>query len=98
MQDDRLFISQGTLRIVLYDNRSDSPTYKLLNEIFLSEHNRSLIMIPRGVYHAIQNVGDVDALFINLPTRPYDHADPDKYRVPLDTDQIPFSFEDRPGW
>ena len=31
-------------------------------------------------------------------TKPYDHANPDKYRLPLDTDQIPYRFEDVSGW
>lgn len=97
-QDDRLFVSQGTVRIVLYDNREDSPTYKMVNELFLSEVNRGLVFIPRGVYHAIQNVGHTDALFINMPTKPYNHAEPDKYRLPLENDLIPYRFDFRPGW
>lgn len=97
-QDDRLFISQGTLRIVLYDDRADSPTYKMLNELFLSDLNRGLVFIPRGVYHAIQNVGHTDALFINMPTRAYNHANPDKYRLPLENDVIPYRFDNRAGY
>jgi dTDP-4-dehydrorhamnose 3,5-epimerase len=91
-QEDRLFVGQGTLKIVLYDDRADSPTYHLLNEIYLSEHNRGLIRIPRGVYHALQNVGITDVLFVNFPTQPYQHADPDKYRLPLNNDLIPYDF------
>jgi dTDP-4-dehydrorhamnose 3,5-epimerase len=97
LQDDRIFFSQGTMRIVLYDDRPESPTYKMLNELFIGEHNRALLRIPFGVYHAVQNVGDTDALFINAPTRPYNHADPDKYRLPLNNDLIPYRFdENRP--
>jgi dTDP-4-dehydrorhamnose 3,5-epimerase len=96
--DDRLFISQGILKIVLYDDRAESPTYQALNEIYLGEHNRAMLRIPRGVFHAIQNVGHTDALFINMPTSPYNHAYPDKYRLPLDTDLIPYRFENKPGW
>jgi dTDP-4-dehydrorhamnose 3,5-epimerase len=92
-QDDRLFFSLGTVKIVLYDDRPGSPTHKMLNEIHLGEHNRGLITIPRGVYHALENVGETDVLFINMPTRPYKHADPDKYRLPLDTDLIPYRFD-----
>ena len=29
---------------------------------------------------------------VNMPTVAYDHGDPDKHRLPLDTDKIPFSF------
>jgi dTDP-4-dehydrorhamnose 3,5-epimerase len=98
LQDDRLFVSLGTLRIVLYDARDDSSTYGTINEIFLGERNRAMIIIPRGVYHAVHNVGDTDAWFVNLPTRPYDHANPDKYRLPLDTDLIPFRFDEKLGY
>jgi dTDP-4-dehydrorhamnose 3,5-epimerase len=97
LQDDRLFVSLGTFRFVLYDARAGSPTQGAINEIFLSERNRAMIIIPRGVYHALQNVGKTDAYFINLPTRAYDHSDPDKYRLPLDTDLIPYRFAEELG-
>ena len=96
-QVDRLFVSQGTLKIVLYDDRADSPTYRMLNEIYLSEHNRGLIRIPQGVYHAVQNVELTDALFVNFPTRPYQHANPDKYRLPLNNSLIPYNFPTAQG-
>ena len=34
----------------------------------------------------------------NFPTVPYDHADPDKYRLPVDSPLIPYSFDGTPGW
>lgn len=91
-QDDRSFVSHGTIQIVLYDARPDSPTHGLLNELCFSEHNRALFTIPAGVWHALRNVGDKDALFVNMPTRAYDHADPDKFRLPLDNDVIPYRW------
>ena len=39
-----------------------------------------------------------DVIVINCPTMPYDHADPDKYRLPLDTDRIPYRFPAAHGW
>ncbi|RBP39653.1 dTDP-4-dehydrorhamnose 3,5-epimerase [Roseimicrobium gellanilyticum] len=92
LQDDRLFLSQGTMKAVLFDDRESSPTYGLVNEVFLDQHNRGLLVIPAGVYHAIQNVGSDDLLFFNMPTRPYNHTDPDKYRLPLNNDRIPYRF------
>jgi dTDP-4-dehydrorhamnose 3,5-epimerase len=98
-QDDRIFALQGTVKFVLYDDRPASPTYKMLNTIFLSDQNRGLITYPRGVYHALQNIGETTARLINLPTAPYNHAEPDKYRLPFDTDYIPYRFDDpRLGW
>jgi dTDP-4-dehydrorhamnose 3,5-epimerase len=96
-QDDRLFISLGTVKIVLYDDRAASPTRGMINEIYLGEHNRALITIPHGVYHALQNVGLTDAYFVNLPTRAFNHAQPDKHRLPVGTDQIPYRFDELPG-
>jgi dTDP-4-dehydrorhamnose 3,5-epimerase len=89
---DRTFVSQGTIKFVLYDDRPESPTYKMLNVHYLSEYERGFISIPAGVFHALENVGETDALFINMPTKGYDHADPDKHRLPLENDVIPYSF------
>jgi dTDP-4-dehydrorhamnose 3,5-epimerase len=97
LHDDRIFISQGEVQVVLYDDRSASPTHGLINEIFRSSLDRDLMVIPAGVYHAHRNVGSTDALFVSMPTRPYNHGDPDVYRLPIDNDVIPYRFTDTPG-
>ena len=97
LQDDRLFFLGGVIRIALFDDRPDSPTYHMLNVFVMSERNRGLVIIPKGVFHALKNIGTDDASFVNLPTRPYNHADPDKYRLPVKNDLIPFAFEDASG-
>lgn len=89
-QNDRLFAYSGVLRIVLYDARTDSETFGRLNLFHLGEHDRALLSIPAGVYHAVQNVCDHVASFINLPSQPYQHDDPDKFRLPLENDVIPY--------
>ncbi|MEK6374895.1 MAG: dTDP-4-dehydrorhamnose 3,5-epimerase family protein [Acidobacteriota bacterium] len=98
LQEDRIAVISGFLRWALYDNRPESPTYKKLNVFTLSERNRTLFTIPRNVIHAAQNVGTTEAVFINYPTRPYDHANPDKHRISHDDPSIPFRFDDPPGW
>jgi dTDP-4-dehydrorhamnose 3,5-epimerase len=91
-QEDRLFVSRGRLRFGLFDDRPESPTHRQLSVFTISDRRRALVVIPRGVYHGIENVGTDEAFYLNLPTRPYDHADPDKYRLPLENDLIPFAF------
>jgi dTDP-4-dehydrorhamnose 3,5-epimerase len=54
--------------------------------------------IPAGIWHANRNLGSKDVVVVNFPTIPYDHAAPDKYRLSLDTDQIPYKFENTAGW
>lgn len=91
-QDDRLFVQRGRLRFGLYDDRRESPTHKALNVFTVSERHRALVVIPRGVFHGIENVGVDEAIYLNMPTRAYDHADPDKHRLPVENDLIPFAF------
>ncbi len=89
-QNDRLFAFAGVLRIVLYDARSDSDTYGRVKVFHFGAHDRALVSIPAGVYHAVKNVGDQEGAFVNLPSQPYRHENPDKYRLPLDNDVIPY--------
>lgn len=91
-QDDRIFALNGTCLWAFFDNRPDSPTYRNFFTRFFSPKSRALFVIPRGVYHGVKNIGTDEAQFINLPTRPYNRKDPDKYRLPLKNDLIPFDF------
>jgi dTDP-4-dehydrorhamnose 3,5-epimerase len=92
-QVDRYFFCSGTVKLVLYDDRADSPTHGMVNELYFSEFNRSLVLVPPGVYHAVHNVGTTEALMFNIPSEPYHHDDPDKYLLPLENDLIPYTFD-----
>ena len=96
---DRYFLLQGEMELVLYDPRPGSATYGKVSRMVLSERNRGIVNVPRNVWHADHNIGTSDAVVVNFPTRPYDHADPDKYRLPLDTPLIPHTFPSgTTGW
>lgn len=90
--EDRLFFARGSVRVVLYDEREGSATRGMVNELFFDEHNRALLRIPTGVWHAVTNLGTEDSMMINHPSRPYDHGDPDKWDLPLDTPNIPYEL------
>lgn len=92
--DDRYCLLYGEMALLLYDVRPDSTTCGELCRIVLHERDRCLVTIPRNVWHADHNIGDRDLVFVNFPTVAYDHANPDKYRLPLDTDLIPYRFPD----
>lgn len=91
--EDRYAILQGEMALVLFDPRPDSATFGEVCRIILSEHHRRLVNVPKFVWHADHNIGDKDVVVVNYPTIPYDHANPDKYRLPIGTDLIPYSFE-----
>jgi dTDP-4-dehydrorhamnose 3,5-epimerase len=96
--EDRYALLNGTMELVLFDPRPDSPTCGEICKIVLSEHQRMLVNVPRNVWHADHNIGTTDVVVVNFPTIPYDHTNPDKYRLPIDTDLIPYSFGDAKGW
>jgi dTDP-4-dehydrorhamnose 3,5-epimerase len=98
LHEDRYFTLFGEMETVLYDVRPDSPTCGLVSSVILSEYDRRLVNIPAGIWHANRNIGTKDAVVVNFPTRPYEHEDPDKYRLPIDTDQIPYKFQGAHGW
>jgi dTDP-4-dehydrorhamnose 3,5-epimerase len=94
-QSDRSVVLFGRLRWVLYDGRPGSRTLGVLQTLTFTERNRHLVVVPAGVWHAVENVGSGEAAFVNLPTLAYQHEDPDKFRLPLDTSEIPFRFPSR---
>jgi dTDP-4-dehydrorhamnose 3,5-epimerase len=94
--EDRYAFLDGELELAFYDARESSPTFGEQSRLFLSQLHRRLLVIPRGVWHAERNAGQCDVRVVNFPTIPYDHANPDKYRLPLDTDELPVRLG--PGW
>lgn len=96
--EDRYFVLQGEMELVLYDPRPESPTRGEVCRLVLSEHNRQIVNVPRNVWHADHNIGSKDVVVVNFPTMAYDHANPDKYRLPIDTPLIPYSFAGARGW
>ncbi len=90
--EDRYALVEGEMEVVMFDPRPGSPTEGEVCRVVLSELDRSLLVVPRHVWHADRNIGGKDARVVNFPTIPYDHAAPDKLRLPLDTPLIPHRF------
>ncbi len=95
---DRYFLLVGRIEVVLYDVRPESPTVGRISRIAMSEFDRGILKIPQFIWHATRNIGEAEAVFVNFPTMQFNHANPDKYRLPIDTPLIPFSFGTTPGW
>jgi len=95
LQSDRFYVISGFLKVVLFDPRAGSPTKGMINELFITERDRSLLVIPPLVVHAVENIGTIDCFQLNLPTVAYNHVTPDKYRVPPDA--VPYQFGRKAG-
>lgn len=88
-KSDRYHLALGEILLFLYDDRSGSSTRGMVNKLFLSERRQRDVFIPAGLWHLSLNVGQSDAVLINLPTTRYNPESPDRYHLPFDTDQIP---------
>jgi dTDP-4-dehydrorhamnose 3,5-epimerase len=95
LQTDHFVCVKGMAKVVLYDRREDSPTHGEVNEFFMGERNPILLVIPKGVLHGMKGVGTETAMIINLPTHPYDHQDPDEFRVDPHDNDIPYDWGQR---
>ena len=87
---DRLFASTGSLLIVLFDARQDSPTYLQVNEFRCGFARPGLITVPPKVWHGVCNIGPEPTTLINMVDRAYSYENPDHWRVPFDSKAIPY--------
>ena len=93
IQTDHFFCLKGTARLALYDSREDSTTKGLINEFVVGEDSPLLVVIPNLVYHGFKTISKDESIMINIPTEPYDHDNPDEYRLdPYDND-IPYDWK-----
>ena len=95
LQFDRLAFANGRFEIALFDIRPGSPTLNQLAVFILGRENPALLRIPPLVVHGVCNTGSETATFINMPTRAYDPAAPDKCRLSKDDPRIPYVFNAR---
>jgi dTDP-4-dehydrorhamnose 3,5-epimerase len=91
-QDDHVVCIRGCIKLVLYDDRTDSPTRGEVQELFPGEAQPVLVRIPRGVWHGWKGVGTEEAFIVNCPTEPYNYAAPDEMRRPWDDPEIPYDW------
>ena len=79
-QHDRLLFTLGDFEVRLLDIRPDSATRGELMVLQLGADMQCRLTIPPFVAHSVRNRGDIAAAFVNMPTRIYDPANPDKFR------------------
>jgi dTDP-4-dehydrorhamnose 3,5-epimerase len=83
----------GRIKLVLYDERPDSPSKGELLELFLGPDNYALVVIPPGVWNGFKGMNDPWAVVANCATRPHDPSRSD--RLDPFTNHIPYQWEVR---
>jgi len=81
---DYFFISNGSAKFVLVDDRAGSSTKGEMNTFILTERNPSLLVVPAGVYHGWMSLKD-DTQMVSIANEPYDVKNPDEKRIPPDS-------------
>ncbi len=79
----------GMVKLVCYDDRHDSPTRGVVQELHVGELQYVLVTIPPGVWNGFKGVGSTPALVANCATEPHDpdeieRLDPVGGRIPYD--------------
>ena len=93
---DRLFVVKGLVRLAVFDGRDGSPTQGVVNDLLVSEMSPGLLVVPPNLYHGWKNIGEDEAVIINMPEKLYDYASPDALDLPWDgaraRELIPFQW------
>jgi dTDP-4-dehydrorhamnose 3,5-epimerase len=65
------FLGPSNFKFRMWDNRPDSATYGHVMTMIVGADDPKAVVVPKGVVHAYQNVGDTDGIVINCPNRLY---------------------------
>jgi dTDP-4-dehydrorhamnose 3,5-epimerase len=83
-------VISGRAKLVLCDQRPESPTRGEIQEIFLGEDNYVLVQIPPGIANGYKAYGDKMVILANAATEPHD---PDEMlRMDPFTSEIPYDW------
>jgi dTDP-4-dehydrorhamnose 3,5-epimerase len=96
-QSDYFACVEGTALLVLYDNREASPTCGEVQELILdappcTRAEPLLVKIPPLVLHGFTALDCAEARIINVPTLPYRYTNPDEFRYPWNSPEIPYTW------
>lgn len=83
----RYAVVSGIIKLVLYDDRSDSATRGKIMEIIVSRKNYKLIIIPPNIWNAFQGLSKQPAIVANCADLTHDpeeiiRIDPRNPRIP----------------
>lgn len=71
-QTQHFAVPMGEIKLVLYDDRQDSPTIGQIQEIEIGTQNYQLVRIPAQVWYAFKAVGHERAMVANCTDLPHD--------------------------
>lgn len=88
---------KGKMKLVLFDERENSPTKGKVQEIIMGFEKPKIVKIPPFVWHGFECADDEQVMAINVKTLPYDHENPDKVRIDFNDPKIPYTWNSKKG-
>lgn len=83
----------GRIKLVIYDDRQDSPTHGAIMEQFLGPDHYALVQIPPGLWNGFKGMSDPHAIIANCCTHAHDPIANRSDRIdPLNND-IPYDWD-----
>lgn len=92
-QTDNIACVKGMVQLALFDGRDESETKNEVNDFVIGEKNPLLVKVPPRVWHGFKAISEEYALVVNVPTELYNYKEPDEYRLPPNTDKIPYDWK-----
>jgi len=87
-------VVSGMVKLVLYDERPDSPTGGRIQELFIGEDNYVLVKVPPGVWNGFEGLGVKEAILANCASHAHDPRE--IVRRDPRTETIPYRWKDEP--
>lgn len=84
-------VVSGMIKLVLYDDRKESPTKGELQELYIGEDNYALVKIPPRIYNGFKGVGVEPAIVANCSDIPHDPEE--IQRIDPFSKDIPYDWE-----
>jgi dTDP-4-dehydrorhamnose 3,5-epimerase len=96
-QTDHIYVVKGMLKVALFDDRKDSPTYGVVNELYIGEHNPAILRVPPGVQHGWMCISTNEAYIVNITSETYNYSEPDENRTDPHKNHIPYNWARKDG-
>lgn len=83
-----IVVPVGAIHFVLYDGRSESNTFRQVQEVILGPQQYQRLTVPPGVWMAFKGMSPGLNVLLNIASIP--HTPDEAENLPLENDRIPY--------
>jgi dTDP-4-dehydrorhamnose 3,5-epimerase len=87
----QLSVPLGLIKVVLFDDREESTTYKKINEVIIGNSNYVRLTIPPNIWYGFKSCFSSTSLLVNTPDGLHDPNEAEIMNV--EQSLIPYSWE-----